>query len=214
MADKPKDHPDFKDTLREGGEEAVRARILNFEEAKSRKNTNGEGSSAEQKTASEQQKKQEKAEQEKQVDVLVKLAQQKASLLFHSSDGITWADLRIAEHRETWPIRSRGFKRWLIFVYAQEKASIPNSDTIARAIDCSMLWRLCKVMSGKSVYVSPASPAKSILTFATTDGVPSGLPPTVGASSLIRRFASAAHLRLRRCQCRCTVATLICYASI
>ena len=33
--------------------------------------------------------------------------------LFHSPDGTGFADLQVNGHRETWPIRSKGFRRWL-----------------------------------------------------------------------------------------------------
>jgi hypothetical protein len=47
----------------------------------------------------------------KQADILVDLAQ--SAELFHAPDGTGFADLDINGHRETWPIRSKGFRRWL-----------------------------------------------------------------------------------------------------
>lgn len=46
-----------------------------------------------------------------QADILIELAQ--SAGLFHAPDGTGFADLDINGHRETWPIRSMGFRRWL-----------------------------------------------------------------------------------------------------
>jgi hypothetical protein len=44
-----------------------------------------------------------------QADILIELAQSAA--LFHAPDGTGFADLDIKGHRETWPIRTKGFRR-------------------------------------------------------------------------------------------------------
>ena len=46
-----------------------------------------------------------------QADILMDLAQ--SAELFHAPDGTGFADLDIQGHRETWPIRGKGFRRWL-----------------------------------------------------------------------------------------------------
>src|SRR5262249_36756709 len=45
-----------------------------------------------------------------QADILSDLAQ--TAELFHAPDGTGFADLDINGHRETWPIRTKGFRRW------------------------------------------------------------------------------------------------------
>jgi hypothetical protein len=45
----------------------------------------------------------------KQADILVALAGN--ADLFHAPDGTAYADVRVANHRETWQIKSRGFRR-------------------------------------------------------------------------------------------------------
>jgi len=45
-----------------------------------------------------------------QADILIELAQE--AELFHAPDGTGFADLNINCHRETWPIRAKGFRRW------------------------------------------------------------------------------------------------------
>jgi len=47
----------------------------------------------------------------KQADILIGLAAE--ANLFHTTDGTGYADLEINGHRETWPIRNKGFGRWL-----------------------------------------------------------------------------------------------------
>ena len=46
-----------------------------------------------------------------QADILLNIAQ--AAELFHTPDRVGFADLDIDGHRETWPIRSKGFRHWL-----------------------------------------------------------------------------------------------------
>ena len=46
-----------------------------------------------------------------QADILIELAQ--SAELFHSADGKAFADIVINGHRETWPVRTKGFRRWL-----------------------------------------------------------------------------------------------------
>jgi hypothetical protein len=70
----------------------------------------------------------------KLADILVREAK-KESALFHSSDGQTWADMRVNGHRETWAIRSKGFRRWLILLYTRAMDETPSSEVVARAIE-------------------------------------------------------------------------------
>ncbi len=56
-----------------------------------------------------------------QADILIGLAADAG--LFHASDGTGYADLEIGGHRETWPIRSVGFKDWLVHKYYCETVS-------------------------------------------------------------------------------------------
>ena len=46
-----------------------------------------------------------------QADILIDLAG--AAELFHAADGTAFADLDINDCRQTWPVRTKGFKRWL-----------------------------------------------------------------------------------------------------
>src|SRR5262249_16612273 len=45
-----------------------------------------------------------------QAAILIDIAA--AAELFHDPDGTAYADIDVNGHRETWPIRSKSFKRW------------------------------------------------------------------------------------------------------
>lgn len=55
--------------------------------------------------------------------------------LFHAPDDTGYADLKIKGHRETWPIRSKWFKRWLAQQFYEETASAPNSEAMQSALN-------------------------------------------------------------------------------
>src|SRR5262249_8725913 len=73
-------------------------------------------------------------EKEKQADVLVRIAHEQAEL-FHSPDSSAHADVKVCERRETWPVRSKGFKRWLIHSYFLQNKSAPNSEALNAALN-------------------------------------------------------------------------------
>jgi hypothetical protein len=68
-----------------------------------------------------------------QADVLIELAQ--TAELFHAPDGTAFADLDVNGHRETWPIRSNGFKLWLARRYYEEAAGAVSSDARNAALN-------------------------------------------------------------------------------
>lgn len=70
----------------------------------------------------------------KQADVLIDLATQEAAL-FHAPDTTPFADLQVNGHRETWPVRSRGFKRWLARRYFETQNGAPNSEAMTAALN-------------------------------------------------------------------------------
>jgi hypothetical protein len=69
----------------------------------------------------------------KQADILIDLAQ--AAELFHTADGTGFVDLDINGHRETWPIRSKGFRRWLARRFFEETDGAPNSEALQAALN-------------------------------------------------------------------------------
>jgi hypothetical protein len=67
-----------------------------------------------------------------QADILVALAE--AADLFCTRDEVAYADIEVNGHRETWPVVSRGFRRWLKRRYFEEQESAPNGEAVAAAI--------------------------------------------------------------------------------
>jgi hypothetical protein len=68
-----------------------------------------------------------------QADILIELAQ--SAELFHTPDGNGFADLDINGHRETWPIRSKGFRRWLALRFFKATHGAPSSEALQSALN-------------------------------------------------------------------------------
>jgi hypothetical protein len=68
-----------------------------------------------------------------QADKLIKLAS--TGELFHTSDGTGYVDLVVDDHRETWPIGSEGFRRWLTRCYFEKHKGAPSSDALQSALN-------------------------------------------------------------------------------
>lgn len=70
----------------------------------------------------------------KQADVLIELAVNGATL-FHAPDLTPFADVEMVDHRETFAIRSKGFRRWLSRRYYEEEQSAPSSEAMSSALN-------------------------------------------------------------------------------
>ncbi|MEO1959791.1 MAG: hypothetical protein ABGW82_02235 [Paracoccus sp. (in: a-proteobacteria)] len=68
-----------------------------------------------------------------QADILIDLAG--AADLFHSADGTALADILINEHRETWPVRTKGFRRWLARQFYEQTGGAPSSEALQSALN-------------------------------------------------------------------------------
>jgi hypothetical protein len=68
-----------------------------------------------------------------QADILIELA--RGAELFRSPDDKGFADLMINGHRETWPIRSKQFRRWLARGFFEMTGGAPNSDALQSALN-------------------------------------------------------------------------------
>ena len=68
-----------------------------------------------------------------QADILIDIAQ--TAELFHAADGTGFADLDISGHRETYPIRAKGFKRWLARCFFEEIGGAPSSEALQSALN-------------------------------------------------------------------------------
>lgn len=68
-----------------------------------------------------------------QADILIGLAQ--SADLFHTADDAGFADLDINGHRETWPIRGKGFRRWLARRFFKATGGAPSSEALQSALN-------------------------------------------------------------------------------
>ena len=68
-----------------------------------------------------------------QADILIELAE--SAELFHAPDRTGFADLDIDGHRETWPIRAKGFRRWLARRFFEETQGAPSSEALQSALN-------------------------------------------------------------------------------
>lgn len=69
----------------------------------------------------------------KQADILIELAQ--SADLFHAPDGTAFADLDINGHRETSPIRAKGFRRWIARRFYETTGGAPSSEALQSALN-------------------------------------------------------------------------------
>jgi hypothetical protein len=70
----------------------------------------------------------------KQADILIDIAREEATV-FRTPDRVAYVDLEVDGHRETWPVRSDGFKHWLRHRYYEEQESAPAKDALQQAIE-------------------------------------------------------------------------------
>ncbi|MDA8049305.1 MAG: hypothetical protein M0002_04735 [Rhodospirillales bacterium] len=82
-----------------------------------------------------------------QADLLLELAD--TADLFHDRDKRAFADIRVGDVRETWPVKSTGFRRWLGRAFYQKHGGAPNSDAMASAL---------AVIEAKAHYDAPERP--------------------------------------------------------
>lgn len=74
-----------------------------------------------------------KSTKPKQADLLIALAQQ--AELFHAVDGTAFADVKVSDHRETWNVRSRGYRRWLSRLFFNQTGGAPSSEGLQAALN-------------------------------------------------------------------------------
>ena len=72
-------------------------------------------------------------ETETQAQTLTKISTSGAAL-FHAPDGTGYADIFINGHRETWSIRSKGFRGWLTREFYKRDGAVPNSNALQAAL--------------------------------------------------------------------------------
>jgi hypothetical protein len=78
-----------------------------------------------------------------QATVLAALAMGAGAELFHAPEGDAYATIAVDGHQETWPLKVRGFRRWLARLYYEEEGKAPGSQAIQDALG---------VLEGKAVF--------------------------------------------------------------
>jgi hypothetical protein len=68
-----------------------------------------------------------------QIDILLELAS--SADPFHSPDTTGFADPDINGHRETWPVRSKGFRRWLARRFHETTQGAPSSEALQSTLN-------------------------------------------------------------------------------
>jgi hypothetical protein len=58
-----------------------------------------------------------------------------AANLFHARDSTGFADVEANGHRETWPIRSKGFRGWLVRCFYEATHGAPSSEALQSALN-------------------------------------------------------------------------------
>ena len=69
-----------------------------------------------------------------QASRLVELAHEQNLELFHAADGTAYASLRIENHTETWPTKSKSFRDFLALLFYRTNESVPNAQAVHAAI--------------------------------------------------------------------------------
>lgn len=88
-------------------------------------------------------------ERKSKAQVLTELAGE--AQLFHTRDGDTYATFQVDGHKETWPLRSKGFKRWLLRRFYQQEGK-PGGQAIEDAL---------QTLESKAHFDSPEFPVYS-----------------------------------------------------
>jgi len=68
-----------------------------------------------------------------QADQILSLAQSAA--LFHTPDQTGYADILVCGHRETWPVRSKNFRSWLVNRFFESTGKAASSDALQTSIN-------------------------------------------------------------------------------
>jgi hypothetical protein len=131
----------FQDRFREGLDAMIldEMYLRDADEAWRRKQErNANGSSGEQPKSEGAAADEAKAEKNKapstQAERLIALARDSVELLFHHQDR-AYADIRVGQHRETWPVKSKRFRQWLKRLYYAKHNKAPNAEAEKEGLD-------------------------------------------------------------------------------
>ncbi len=77
---------------------------------------------------------------------LVTLATNAGVELFHTPESDAYATIEVDGHKETWPLKVKGFRRWLARLFYEEEDKAPGSQALQDALG---------VLEGKALYDGP-----------------------------------------------------------
>ena len=66
--------------------------------------------------------------------------------LFHDPGQIAYATIPVGDHRETWPLQSKGFRQWMARRYHEQHGKTPNAQALIDATN---------VLVGKAIFDGP-----------------------------------------------------------
>jgi hypothetical protein len=87
-----------------------------------------------------------------QADLLVELVEEAGAELFHApggNDSEEYATVPVGNHRETWPVCSKGFRRWLGRLYYERFQKTPGAQALQDALN---------VVAGQALHDGPEHP--------------------------------------------------------
>jgi hypothetical protein len=87
-----------------------------------------------------------------QADLLMELVEEAGAELFHAPGGHDteeYATIQIGNHKETWPVCSKGFRRWLGRLYYERLEKAPGGQALQDALN---------VLAGKALHDGPECP--------------------------------------------------------
>jgi hypothetical protein len=69
-----------------------------------------------------------------QAQTLIEIVTRDHIELYHAPDGTAYADINVNGHRETWPLKTTGFRGWLRRVYYLKTGGAPNAEAMSTAM--------------------------------------------------------------------------------
>lgn len=94
-------------------------------------------------------------ERHSQATRLVALAVEAGAELFHTPEGEAYATIPMEGHAETWPLRVKGFKRWLARLFYEEEGTAPGAQGLQDAL-CVLEAKACFDGSEYPVFIRMA----------------------------------------------------------
>jgi hypothetical protein len=92
---------------------------------------------------------QQAADSPSQATRLVTLATHMGVELFHTPEGDAYATIEVDGHKETWPLKVRGFRRWLARLFYEQEDKTPGAQAVQDALG---------VLEGQALYDGPERP--------------------------------------------------------